>query len=353
MKPPILLYSDVHFHNWDAFSVVRDDVNSRLQIIIDELRRAYDHLHAQGGDTAYCAGDLFHVRGSVETSVLNPVQAFYREQRERGIRTWSIPGNHDLGTNGATWAGSLVSALGEVGVRPVNELFYKLGGDGDTIFIPWMPSVAALKEQLERIVSSKKSISETDVIIHAPVDGVIVGLPDHGLDAAYLASLGFRRVFAGHYHNHVDFGNGVYSIGATTHQTWSDVGSKAGFLMLYADRVQWFASQAPRFVDLDTVVMDNDEDLVEAVSGNYVRVSFENPTQEQMNETRHELREKGALGVTIRPIKTSSMTPGARSPVKAKLDSLDESVAAYAEKKAGKAVAQAALEILASVRSAA
>lgn len=348
MSKPILLYSDVHFHNWDAFSTVIDGKNSRLQSILDELGRAYDALFSMGGRTAYCGGDMFHVRGSVATSVLVPVLEFYRDQHSRGIQTHCIAGNHDLETNETTWAGNLVSALQSVGVTPVDEIQLY----GNAWFVPWHSSVAELRQKLVELSGSVTDAAECDLIIHAPVNGVITGIPDTGLDPEWLKKLGFRRVFAGHYHNHVDFGGGVYSIGALTHQTWGDVGSKAGWMILKDEDARWYASEAPKFVDLNQTEVLNEEDLIEAVEGNYVRVSIDNPTQTQMNEYREDLRTKGAKGVLIRPINVTSITPGTRSTT-AKLDSLDESVIDYADKKGGTALVAACRDILNTVRSAA
>lgn len=344
---PKLYYSDVHFHNWSAFSTVEDGINTRLLAALQELRRAYEDLRERGGNVAFCAGDLFHVRGLVATSVLVPVLNFYAELKELGFVTYCLAGNHDLETNDTTWAGSLVSALKEVGVHPIDAVKWV----EDACFVPWHASVADLKAELEKLASDDLA-RHTDLIIHAPVNGVIKGIPDHGLEPEWLAKLGFRRVFAGHYHNHVEFGGGIYSVGALTHQTWGDVGSKAGYLIVDDKTVTRVPTQAPRFVDLDQMTVETDEDLLEAVSGNYVRCSIDNPTQEVMNERRKELHALGAEGVLIRAINTTSVTPTAARTTKAKLDSLDESVVNYAEKKGGPDLVEACRDVLNTVRSA-
>ena len=58
-----LLMSDLHFHNWSAFSTTNGNgVNSRLQIIMHEILRAIDVHEARGGDKVLVvAGDVFHL----------------------------------------------------------------------------------------------------------------------------------------------------------------------------------------------------------------------------------------------------------------------------------------------------
>ena len=71
-----------------------------------------------------------------------------------------------------------------------------------------------------------------------------------------LAKLGFRRVFAGHYHHHCSFEDGkVWSIGATTHQTASDIGTKAGFLLVQL-LVEGFVLNGGVFLERSPLVLE-------------------------------------------------------------------------------------------------
>src|ERR1700710_1513552 len=97
MKPYGLI-SDTHCHGWAAFSKTGDDlVNSRLTTILDEIERCAVEVSKAGGDTIYHGGDLFHVRGSIEPSVLNPTRArFELIYKTYGVKFRLLPGNHDL-----------------------------------------------------------------------------------------------------------------------------------------------------------------------------------------------------------------------------------------------------------------
>jgi DNA repair exonuclease SbcCD nuclease subunit len=318
MKPYGLI-SDTHHHNWSAFATTLENgVNSRLQALLNEAERCAHEVRKAGGDTIIHAGDMFHVRGSIAPSVLNPTLDCYREIVDSGIRVIILAGNHDLEGKDSNRLGSAITALEGVGCRVFNNTTEI---DGVT-FAPWHNSVADLKKTLEGCDADLCC----DLIIHAPIDNVIAGIPDHGLDAAYLNKLGFRRVFAGHYHNHKDFGNNVYSIGALAHHTWSDIDSKAGFLIVSDEGVRWHKSHAPEFVEI-TAETDPAE-LALTVDGNYCRAKISSTKQKDVEELRAFLIDNGAKGVTILAQKEASVSARTGSTVSAGA-SLEVSVADF------------------------
>lgn len=303
MKPYGLI-ADVHCHNWNAFSRTNEnDLNSRLAIILDEMLRAAKEVLNAGGDTLYIAGDLFHVRGSVAPSVLNPVKDTFDKINQLGVLIIILPGNHDLEGKRAARISNAVTALEGPKVIVTNDV----ADMGNVYLVPWIEDINLLKSELNdltaRVMTGEKS-GKRDLILHAPIDGVIPGLPCHGLDAGFLAGLGFDRVFAGHYHNHKDFGNGVYSIGAIAHHTWSDPGSKAGFLIVTDEEVKYFASHAPEFVD---IAPDMDKAEVELLAeGNYVRAKIRAAKNSEIEAARKWLNDCGAKGVVIQVVKESA-----------------------------------------------
>ena len=266
MTKPYGIIADAHLHNWQAFAVMQSDgMNSRLTALLAEITRAAIALRKAGGDTLYIAGDVFHVRGSVAPSVLNPVIALIKKLVSLGIKIRIIAGNHDLEGKHSERLGSAVTALEDVGalVCHLTGTFH----EDKVIMIPWFDKLDDLRAQATKINESG-DFGDYDLIIHAPLNGVITGLPDHGLSTAEIAQWGFKRVFAGHHHNHADTGSGVYSIGAIAHHTWSDVGSKAGFVIV-GDEVAHVESSLPKFID---VYPNMTEDEVAAIApGNFLR----------------------------------------------------------------------------------
>jgi len=297
------LISDTHYHDWTQFaSVGSDHVNSRLQQQIDETLRAARVLNEMGIKHLFHAGDCFHVRGKIAPSVLNPVLDAYRYiVNELGIEVHMIPGNHDLETNDSHRITNASSALAGVGVEIITEPTEIQGFDRNILMIPWMSSTDNLLTTMREIKAKTSEPHKMDVIIHAPVNGVIMGIPDNGLNAHDLGGVGFRHVFAGHYHNHKSLGDGVYSIGAATHQTWSDVDSLAGFVIVDGDSITHVPSEAPSFVDLQ--VWESVDSAEEAVKGNYIRAKIEIESESEVIEMREFLTELGAAGVTVHPIR--------------------------------------------------
>lgn len=345
MAKPYLLWSDSHFHNWSAFaSETEEGLNSRLKIQLDEARRAYTLLKNEGGNTAIHAGDLFHVRGNLKPSVLNAVNDFFRDMADEGFESAVLSGNHDLESNESQALTSAVSAIKRIGVEPVN--YVATFPDTKVIMIPWHSTVDKLMETIEGVRKSVPDHEKFDLIIHAPVNDVIINIPNTGLSPELLAAQGFKRVFAGHYHNHKSFCDGkVYSIGALCHQTWGDVGSQAGFMLVWPDKVKFIASSAPQFVRLP--VGAEDEDLF-VCDGNYVRADVEDPTPARVEELRKYLLGFGAAGVTIRTIIKSKSVREGGSTVTA-MDSLADSILKYSADKYDEDVAEVCGEIFKEV----
>lgn len=332
------LLSDTHNHNWSAFSTVdADGINSRNKITIDETIRAAKEVKKAGGSVLIHGGDLFHVRGNIAPSVLNPTLDAYRYiTQELGMEVIMVPGNHDMEGRDSLRNTNAVQALQSVGVTVCNNT--NIFSGHNVVVMPWFSSVDELKINIQDVASGSlldedEDLCEFDLVLHAPVDDVIAGIPDHGLTADWLAEQGFKRVFCGHYHNHKSFGNGVYSIGALTHQTWGDVGSKAGFLLVGRDDVTYRASRAPQFIDLDPSMSHDDIPLI--VDGNYVRARVEVERESQIQELREYLMDCGAAGVVIHPIRTASEASRTGSTAKTG-ESVEASIADFIKAKSYK-----------------
>ena len=343
--------SDSHNHDWSAFSTtLPTGVNSRLQTILDETTRCAAEVKKAGGDTLYHGGDLFHVRGSLSPTVLNPTIDCYRQILESGIKVVINAGNHDLAGKEAARVSSAITALEGIGCRVVNAPNY--GSFDDMVIIPWIANIEELKKAIEFVDPADRP--DCDLLIHAPVDGIIPGIPDHGLTWEYLDSLGYRRVFVGHYHHHKNVGGNVWSIGSLTPQTWSDVGAKSGFLICDDKDVKWFASHAPSFVEVTGATDPTELPLI--VDGNYVRVTINSSKSSDIETMRSYLTDCGAKGVVVlaeTKIAPTVRVGGATLKAGATLEtSIGDFIAAQSYKRQSD-LAKLCGEILTTVRSAA
>lgn len=298
------LFSDPHFHNWSQFSETDEKgINTRLQDILGAFRKIVASANKNGVERLYCAGDIFHVRGKVAPSVMNPVLEAFREAIESGVEIRVIPGNHDLENKESDGLGNATRALKGIGVVVCDEITWFR--DDKVVMFPWFSSPTALLEAMRTWYNDRLEDGADpamyDAIIHAPVNGVIWGIPDHGLDPETLAGVGFHRVFAGHYHDHRVFEDGkVVSIGALTHQTWSDVGTKAGCTYVGADKIKHLSPKAPRFVDLTDAKSEGE--IRDEAAGNFVKVKVELVESAAITKLRQGILDYGARGVIIQAV---------------------------------------------------
>jgi len=341
-KPPYLLFSDVHFHNWKSFSSINaNGINSRLQIQLDELGRAYSELRSVGGNLAVCAGDLFHVRGKLAPSVTNPVKEFFEAQGDLGTETVILSGNHDLESNDADPLTSAVSVIASEKTAAINSVTI-VRESPTIIMVPWHSDIGELRKGIKML--SDENVEGADLIIHAPLNGVLINIPNVGLNASEFEGMNFKRVFAGHYHNHKRLSDNVWSVGATTHQTWNDVNTQAGFCLVYDEEVKFIATKAPRFVPIG---VGADEDECMEVEGNFVRADIIDPTPETMARLRDHMKiTHGAASVSIRTMVGEKKSTRADGETVSSVDNLKTSIHKFAEKHHNKAVSEECGSIL-------
>lgn len=362
MKPYVVI-SDLHYHAWSAFAETNaQGVNTRLQMILDATREAAEAVRAAGGNHIFIAGDVFHKRGEIAPSVLNPVMDLYRDLIAQGYEIHAIPGNHDLERNDSERLANSITALESLGVHVYHEpTAVKLDDSHYVGMFPWFSSIDALLRQMldmrdELTFDDREFDAEAhiDAIIHAPVDGVLPHLPSHGLNADDLQGTGWNRVFSGHYHNYADLGEGVYSIGALTHQNWGDIGAIAGYLLITDEEtVEQRETKHPKFVELTGD--ESDEDAERKVRGNYVRVRVQIEKDSEIKEIRDGVMAMGALGCTVMPMKKTTVTRAgtAASSTAPTSVRIEQSIKSYLEgKKASARAHTIALDILNEARAA-
>lgn len=328
---PYGLMADLHLFNWNAFSGTDDKGrNTRLAGLLQEIGRCAAEVKSAGGDTIYIAGDTFHVRGSIAPSVLNPTLDVFKAIIASGVKVIIIPGNHDLEGKHATRLGSAITALEGVGCEVIEEpmSFGDYAETRSVLAIPWIDKIEDLKSMIGEWIDALDGVEDTDLILHAPIDGVLAGIPCHGLDPEWLGGLGFRSVYAGHYHNHKEFDHNVFSIGALAHHSWSDIGSKAGFLIVGDSGPRWMKSHLPEFIDITGDV--DPDDLPLLVEGNFVRAKIESSKMSDVESLRAELNGLGAKGVVIQNVKKAVVArEGAIAASVSAGASLETSVATY------------------------
>lgn len=357
------LCADTHFHNWSLFSNIDEDgENSRLRAMLQEFRRLCEATKKAGGKRVYLAGDTFHVRGSIKPSVMNPVVSEFIDCATiYDLQIRIMPGNHDLEGAEVTWTGNSTIPMShstcddEPEVTVIQEpTFFE---DDMVAMIPWQNTraglQAAIAEMQNQITSEGHDVSDVDLHLHTGINGVIIGMPDHGYAPEELAKTGFKRVFCGHYHNHKVFEVDdckVVSIGALTHQTWGDVSTIAGWILVEGNDFEQFEAKTPKFMDLD------DSYEIEDYAGNYVRVRGIQLDEGEIRELKNTLEEAGAKGVVVHAVAKSKVTTRSGNSA-GKAVRMEQSINDWVSsnddipKTKSEAVARRALDVLSKARS--
>lgn len=321
---PFAVISDIHCHDWSTFSSINSDkINSRLQETLDAIEEAVLALIRADGNDLVITGDLFHTRGKTKPSVYNPVFNFFKELcEEHLIRVWCIPGNHDLEGKESYWVENTIHALGAIDNF---NLFTEVTEIGNYVFIPWIEH----KDDFVEIINNITNPKGKTVFCHIGIDGVLDGVA--GKVGKAVLDRGFRNVFSGDYHNHKALGNGIYSVGALTHHSFGDIGSKAGFLIVRRDGVEQYETKAPKFLNGET---DHSEIIKSVFEGNIVRLQgvMSEENAESLVKSHLSAGAKFVSDLTTRPtIKETSMST---APVRVDL-TIDEAIESYVKNKYG------------------
>ena len=313
---PYALCADVHLHNWTMFASTNENgVNTRLAHIIAELNRLADVAGDTGCQRVYVAGDMFHVRGAISPSVINAALPAMRLAADRNNIKWIlIPGNHDLEGRDTERLGSAIETLQCEDIMVASDVGCHL--DDQVAWIPWYNDKTKFFDKgldlSKKIKAQNRNPKDFDVLVHVGIDGVLSSVPGH-FTTNELADMGFRRVFSGHYHAHKFFnvnGKHVVSIGALTHQTFSDVDTKAGFLIVNRSTFDHYESKAPKFMNWSAHSHVNERSIY---ARNYVRVTDVDLDEDGIKQLFRELTAAGALGVTINVMPRNKVTQRANA----------------------------------------
>lgn len=359
------LCADTHFHNWSLFSGTNGQgENTRLRGTLQEFRRLCKQTKEAGGKRVYVAGDTFHVRGNIKPSVMNPtVSEFIDCATTFDIEIRMMPGNHDLEGAEVTFTGSAIIPMAHSTCDDEPEVMIihdpRFFEDDMVAFVPWQNTRDGLKDAVlglvKQITDEGHDLSDVDLHLHTGINGVIIGMPDHAWSSQELADFGFKRVFSGHYHNHKVFeidGRQVVSIGALTHQTWGDVGTMAGWIIVNENEFEHVEAEAPKFMDLD------DSYELEDYAGNYVRVRGIELDEAEIRQLKTILEDAGAKGVVVHALSKSKITTRSGKPA-GKAVKMEESVKDWIEANEEisadmqKSIWDGAMNVLSKARSAA
>jgi len=308
----VLIYSDHHSHAWKPYSEeittgVFAGVNSRLAqglLVLDHIRQLATKV-----DVVLFAGDMFHIRSSLNVITFNLTYDATAKIRMACKKLGLMPGNHDqVSRDGSNHALFSFGAFATVMDKPGWHHFEAQGSKLHVLAIPYTADSDAVRDIVERNAHTRFGGGPRILLGHFGVDGGIVGsnfvLEDKNLIGVDdLKPDRFNQVFLGHYHKHQQLAPNVQYVGATMQHNWGDTGDTRGCLIWDTDvNVVKHVPlpHSPQFVKIA-----NPQMISENVFHNYVEVPS------NYNQALYDqLLSEGALSVDFVPTISSSQVAG-------------------------------------------
>ena len=241
----VLIWSDIHLHNWPYGSTLVNGVNSRLLAGRKVMHQIADFVSTEQVDHIVFGGDLFHTHGIIDSNVLKVAYEGIAEIMEASNCYMDmLVGNHDtatkdMSTHSLHWLNSIP------GVRVIDKPTHNdLENHADPFsFLPYTEDADVLKKFF---ADANEFCFMHQGMVNVPMaSGFVVNeimnyemIPDH-----------VKHVFTGHYHPFRLVGEKATVIGSVMQHTWADMGYNRGFLIFDTDTgtIRHISSHAPEF----------------------------------------------------------------------------------------------------------
>ncbi len=258
------VFSDLHLHNFKQFSRPEPTgVNSRAQACLDVLGKI---LSQEDCKTFLFCGDFWHVRWSIPTTLIQPVQnILYRNLQRCETYCYAIPGNHDQPTKDP-YGPNALAAIGACGLVDISGLMYY-----PDLFILGVPAGASLPV-IDIIDKQNKKV----LILHQMIEGTEISASGHitntgsSLDSIkeYMAEYSFDKCFIGDIHKRHQLDDDIWYVGSSLQHDFGDEGQDKGMLIWDTEsgEVTFREIVSPQF----KTITDPEKQTID--SGNYYRI---------------------------------------------------------------------------------
>lgn len=243
----ILFFSDLHEHNYQEFSELKDGLNSRMLDGLTTMKLVEADAKASKVNAICFGGDVFHLKNFVDSQVIwHTIKAF--ESLAQVAPIYMCAGNHDYKNWGKDPV--LVEALSGLVDNIHFEEVVDLGGWNLFVF-----NYKRNLDELQALLNHWKADDHSIGLFHQDVIGSRYGGIEvmKGLDAKQLSEK-FRWSFVGHYHTPRQYAPNVFSIGSPLAHNFSDIGEEHGWWILDTDKeTATFKpnTEAPHFIDVE------------------------------------------------------------------------------------------------------
>jgi DNA repair exonuclease SbcCD nuclease subunit len=301
----VLLFSDMHLHNWNYGSILIEGVNSRLLDQAKVMDQIAEYVRQHKIEHVIFAGDLFHSHGKLDASVLKVAYEGI-DKIAQAVNSMMNPMDFIVGNHDTAQKDKKIHSLHWL--APYGNVTNTFRHDRDDYHWDYQGfSYLSYTENVNEIKEFFKKANPV-CIMHQGIAGVPMGsgflpnemftldmIPDH-----------VEHVFTGHYHQHNTWSDKATIIGSTMQLNWADAGDKRGFIVFDTDEnvadFEFIESVAPKFVTFNMLGRGSADYIYNERLGktslfrdNFVRVINYNSTY--TFEIREGLLEAGARSV--------------------------------------------------------
>ena len=329
-----IIFSDLHVHphRFGASVDPATGKHSRLYDCLRALDFSLELVKKHDAKVRIFGGDMFHERGRLRPSVLNPVISHFLEahnsKRSASFLDIGVVGNHDMEHR----------VLGDHALVPISDgedvvmlmdhgcEGFDIGGEEWAVgWVSYEPDIAALKEKVRAVAAQRRENfpnKRSICIIHHGVDGTMPDIPNAGFGPMDLPTDTFTYTFCGDYHNHVEIVPGkAWMIGSPLQHNFGDRGQVRGIMVFDFDTGKYELVEVPgvpKFIAWDDGKTKPGDLKAAYFNGNFVRVRSDDPVK--LDEMEKLAVTAGALSVFKELVKdwkvvtkadlTMSMTTG-------------------------------------------
>lgn len=243
----IAFTADWHFNDWKPFSKIIEfegyNLNSRLVDTILTFRKFYGQCMENQVDLVINLGDIFHMRNLFNMFFFNLVYREFQNQAHPELRTWILPGNHDLESKNSDPLEASVYSFDAIETMTVFGKPAIMEYKGNVFyFMPYTGDKKVREKHLEKFTKqTKKNKKGLNILLyHGIVTGAALGgvKAKGGIPIRKLKPFDFTFCGDVHIHQALGLGNIVYT-GAPMQQNFGDEGQKRGYVLFDTKTKEW------------------------------------------------------------------------------------------------------------------
>lgn len=294
VMPNIVVFSDLHLHNWQYGATIINGVNSRLQQQVEVVESIVSYcLERDIREVIFC-GDLYHT-STITAEVSQAAYKAFKGFKKNNINLYMLVGNHDQSNR----LGSIhaLSWFKEIGQLIHNNAIATIAGL-NSHFLAYTNDEEVLKSHLSGI--KERSLC----FFHQGVGGVEVNSKGFTLNEILNPTMlpsSCILGFSGHYHSFKQVSDNLIIPGSTMQLNFGDEGETRGWLDIEIDKDQitnitLIESNASKFITLAEDKIEESE-----LQGHFIRIMSNGKfSPDEISDTI--LHKYKAASVEIKPI---------------------------------------------------